>query len=367
MKTEVVKIPADHPDPEAVERAATVLRDGGLVALPTETVYGIAARADRPAAVERLLQVRDCGRDRNLTLHLGDVDQLVQHVSDIPVFASRLIHRFWPGPLTLVFEDPRGPGSPAVGIRIPAHPVCSEILVRVGAPVVIPSANRSGQPPAQDAEEVRRTFDGRIDMVVDAGPSRLGTASTVVRVSRSRWDLLRAGAIPASLLQDLDYRKYLFVCTGNTCRSPMAAALFRLHLARRLGVAEEALPERGIQVASAGTDAGYGGGCASNAAVVVAELGGTLADHRTQPVTAALLEESDHVFVMTRSHLTTLQTWAPEAGDRIRQLDPSGRDIDDPIGGNKDDYRRVAEKLVAFLGGPLDGAVREAQAFTQRR
>lgn len=367
MSTEVLRILPESPSPEILQHAAEVLREGGLVALPTETVYGIAARADRPEVVTRLLAVRESPQDKNLTIHLGDVDALVHHVRSMSPFAMRLAQRFWPGPLTIVFVDPMGPGTPAVGIRVPAHPVASQVLARAGVPVVLPSANRSGQPPAVQSDVVRAEFDGKVDLILDGGPCRIGKSSTVVRASATGWDVLREGAIPTRLLADLDYRTYLFVCTGNTCRSPMAAALFRNRLAERLNVREDALPEKGIHVESAGTDAGHGGSCAPNAAEVVAQLGGNLAHHSTRPVTPAFVEECDHIYVMTQRHLSTLLQWTPDAAARARLLDPAGTDIDDPIGGDRDAYRRVADQMLAMFPPLLDQAVREAAAYSSRR
>jgi len=367
VKTEVLTVSPEAPSVEALERAGSVLRDGGLVVLPTETVYGIAARWDRAETVARLLEVRHSPQDKHLTIHLADLDGLIAHVSDVPVFASRLIRRFWPGPLTVVFRHPRGADSEPVGIRIPSHPVASGILARAGGAVVIPSANRSGERPAIDARQVIEAFDGKVDLVIDGGPCRIGTASTVVRIGHEGWEVLRDGAIPTRLLADLDYRTHLFVCTGNTCRSPMAAGLFRHRLARRLGVPEDALPERGIHVLSAGTDALTGTSCSPMAAEMVASMGGGLSRHVSQGVTSELLETSDHIYVMTRSHQQTLGEWAPEAGSRVRTLDPSGRDIEDPIGGGYESYRRVAEKILSFLDGPLAQAEQEAVAWSSRR
>ncbi len=181
---------ARHSD---VARAAELLRQGLVVAFPTETVYGLGVRADRPEAMRELerLKARPPGKPfARLIASAGDMER---HAAPGPV-ARRLAARFWPGPLTLVVADGRG-GQ--VGLRCPDCAVTLALLRRVGVPVAAPSANPSGEPPATDAGEVLAAFEGRIAAVLDGGRAALGVASTVVRASGGAPEVLREGAIPA--------------------------------------------------------------------------------------------------------------------------------------------------------------------------
>lgn len=353
MKTEVLKLPSEGYDATLLDKPAAVLRAGGLVAFPTETVYGIAANPDAPGAIERLLQARKSAPDKTLTLHVADPSAAARRVGGpLPTLARRLIKRFWPGPLTIVFPTPDGRG---LGIRCPANRIAQDLIARAGVPVLAPSANVSGAPPATSADEALRVFDGAIDWVIDGGPTRFGRPSTVVRVDGARWELLREGAIPRSLIAELVYRTILFVCTGNTCRSPMAAAMFRRKLSRKLGRPEDELESHGVRVISAGTAALAGGPANPLAVDAVRAHGARLEGHFSQPVTVSMVEEADAVYVMTEAHRRTLREWVPDCADRIRLLDPDGSDIEDPIGGTPDDYRSCASALDRCL----DARVRE--------
>jgi len=177
--------------------AARILCDGGLVAFPTETVYGLAVDSSNPMAVERLDQAKGRPPEKPYSLHLGDPSQLHQFVDRVPPAASRLIARYWPGPLTIVMPGKQGR---MLGFRLPNHPVARELLRRCPCPVVAPSANPSGMPPPTDAQEVLQTMNGLCDCVLDAGPTPLGRESTVVRVIDDRVEVLRQGAIAADEL-----------------------------------------------------------------------------------------------------------------------------------------------------------------------
>lgn len=342
-QTRVITVDPEKFDPAALEPAVTALREGGLVALPTETVYGIAVNLEKPESVRRLLEVRRSPAEKHITVHIGERDALRRVVpGPIPPAAQRLIRRFWPGPLTLVFPTPDGQG---VGVRFPNHKVACDLVHRSGVRVGAPSANVSGAAPALTGEEVLRAFDGRLDVLVDSGPTRHKGASSVVRVEGSRVEVLREGAIPRAVIEEVNVATTLFVCTGNTCRSPMAAALFRAMLAGRIGVREGELESRGHRVISAGTAAGYGGAATEEAEIAVKELGGDLGSHVSQPVTVAMIEDADRVFVMTARHKEVLEEWMPEHAGKIRLLDPKGEEIRDPVGGSLPVYRESAKRI----------------------
>jgi len=344
-------------DPEAidsavVEEAARLLREGRLVVFPTETVYGIGTNRDRPEAVRRLLEVRGSPEDKRLTLHVSSREEALRHAArPLPVLAQRLMRRFWPGPLTIVLP---ACGGGTVGLRYPNHRGACEILRSAGVPVVAASANRAGDPPATDAAAAREALPGSVDLILDGGPTKHRNSSTVVRVGEGgTLEVLREGAIPESVVREVCVRALLFICTGNTCRSPMAAALFRGMLAQRLGVPEEELEARGWKVSSAGTAAGAGAPASDHALEVMAGMGADLENHSSQPVTVSMLEDADRVFVMTRSHREVLEEWMPDCAQRIELLDSAGGDIDDPIGGNLEVYRACAERIRACLRGRI--------------
>lgn len=192
VRTRVLKVDPEQPDPALIKEAAAVLRRGGLVAFPTETVYGLGANLDDPQAIQELYQVKQRPFEKQATLHLADPEDLARHGVEVPEKARELMRKFWPGPLTLVL--PRPDGS-TLGFRIPRHPVALALLRAASVPVVAPSANLSGRPAPQRAEEVLRDLADRIDLVLDAGLAPLGIASTVVDFSVRPPKILRAGTL----------------------------------------------------------------------------------------------------------------------------------------------------------------------------
>jgi L-threonylcarbamoyladenylate synthase len=198
------------PDSTGIARTAQILRDGGLVAVPTETVYGLAARADSEDAVSRIFAAKGRPSFNPLIVHVSDAQQAEALVTMEPR-ALALAARFWPGPLTLVLPRHGNAavassihaGLPTLAVRCPAHPVMRAVLDELAIPVAAPSANASETVSPTTAEHVLATLDGRIDAVLDAGASERGLESTIVALRQDGgWSLLREGPIGREILED---------------------------------------------------------------------------------------------------------------------------------------------------------------------
>jgi L-threonylcarbamoyladenylate synthase len=191
----------EHVDPHAISRAGAVLRNGGLVALPTETVYGLGANAWNAAAVGRIFLAKGRPADNPLIVHLAAADQLEQVVATITPLARTLADRFWPGPLTLVLDAAADlpavttGGLRTVAVRVPGHPIARALIRAAGVPVAAPSANRSGRPSPTTADHVMADLADHVDLLIDAGPTGLGLESTVVDARGPSPIVLREGAL----------------------------------------------------------------------------------------------------------------------------------------------------------------------------
>ncbi len=205
--TRVLVVDPEAPDPSAVDEAARVLAGGGLVAFATETVYGLGADATDSAAVARIFAAKGRPSVNPLIVHVADVGQARECVAEWPEDADRLAGRFWPGPLTLVLpRSDRIPdivtaGQSTVGVRCPAGKVAHGLIARCGRPVAAPSANRSNRLSPTRAEHVLGDLDGRIDLILDSGPTAVGLESTVLDLTSDPPRLLRPGPITAAELE----------------------------------------------------------------------------------------------------------------------------------------------------------------------
>jgi L-threonylcarbamoyladenylate synthase len=193
----------------ALAHAADLLRQGGLVAFPTETVYGLGANALDPAAVARIFAAKGRPANNPLIVHVADTADALRVAAEWPAEAARLAERFWPGPLTLVLPrrpevpDPVTAGGPTVAVRVPAQPIARELIRLAGVPLAAPSANRSNRLSPTLAAHVLRDLDGRIDLVLDGGPTTGGIESTVLDLSRRSPRLLRPGLIEPAALEEV--------------------------------------------------------------------------------------------------------------------------------------------------------------------
>lgn len=187
--------------------AAGVLRAGGLVALPTETVYGLGANAEDPAAVSRIFQVKGRPPSHPLIVHIGDAEPLDDWAEEVPATARLLVERFWPGPLTLVLRRGRRVplvatgGLETVAVRVPDHPVALALLSAFGGGITAPSANRFGSVSPTTADDVRAELGDAVDFVLDGGPCRVGVESTIIDVTGEVPAVLRPGGVPCEDLE----------------------------------------------------------------------------------------------------------------------------------------------------------------------
>jgi len=193
----------------ALAEAVAVLKGGGVVAYPSDTVYGLGAAASDEAVVQRVFAVKDRGSEKALSLLLADVVDLAPLCAEVPLAARVLAQRYWPGPLTLVLR--RSPayhsaalgGGDTVAVRVPNHPFLRDLIRALGEPITGTSANRSGRPACRSAEDVEQELGDAVDLIVDGGPSREGSESTVVSLTGSLLLVLREGAIPRADVERL--------------------------------------------------------------------------------------------------------------------------------------------------------------------
>jgi protein-tyrosine phosphatase len=338
---------------DVIQRAVELLHRGRLVVLPTGAGYELAASCQVPEAVAWLQEASE----RPLTMAVSGPAQLIEWIPQLSKLGRRLARNCWPGPLTiLVAETQTGLPLPAevrrrlcrqgaVAFRVPPHAVIQEVLSALAAagPVALTEVGPSA------STEMLQPWGDHVALVIADPATSCGEQDTVIRLDGERWQMVHEGAISAAEIDDLSCCRILFVCTGNTCRSPLAQALCAKLLAERLGCPVAELPQRGFIVQSAGLAAMMGGGAADEAAAVAGDLGADLSGHCSQPLTLDLLLQADFLFVMTRSHLQILRGLEAHGGPPPRLLSSSGEDIPDPIGSSPEVYRECAGAIVRDL------------------
>jgi L-threonylcarbamoyladenylate synthase len=350
MKTEILKAEDPVKDIEALKKAADCVDSGGLVVFPTETVYGIACKADKKS-LERLDKVKKRDTDKRYTLHIAGSDKLSDFVPSLTLPEKKLVKNAWPGPLTIVFGVDKKyigkSGSESVkllykdstiGIRCPGNNIAREFLKLCKFPVVAPSANIAGKEPAVNAKQAFEQLDGLVDMILDGGACKYKKSSTVVKISQAGWEVLRAGVYSEKQIRKMLTVNILFVCTGNTCRSPMAEGFARKALAEKLGCKVDRLAQMGYKVASAGVSAINGIGASLEAIRFCETRNADITGHKSRRITAEMIKEADYIFAMSAGHKNDIIQLCPDAEKRCMLLSDSG-DIKDPIGGDFEAYK----------------------------
>jgi protein-tyrosine phosphatase len=340
---------------DIVHRSVQALVEGQVVGVPTETVYGLAANALCETAVERLCELKGRQANTPLAISVGSREAAGDFFCQLTPLARRLSYRCWPGPLTLVVpcdsrhsavtQLPEGVRQRitgefgCVGFRVVDHRVLSQIHRFLSAPLVLTSANMSGGQDPTTATAVAEQLGDSIPLLLDDGPTRYGGASTVARVMGNRYEILREGVIERAAMNQFAKPVIVLVCTGNTCRSPMAETLLREQLRQKMG------SEDVVRVLSAGVAASIGGGASPQAIEVMGGKGLDLTGHSSRPLDDAVMNVADLVLTMTQGHRAAILAAWPDMHDRVHTLRRDGGDISDPVGMPVEVYQACAEQI----------------------
>jgi tRNA threonylcarbamoyl adenosine modification protein (Sua5/YciO/YrdC/YwlC family) len=355
-----LRVRGHEADTRAVEQAVRILRQGGIVAFPTDTVYGLCVDAGNPEAVERLYAAKGRQASRACAYLLADRQAADPLVQDLPPLARRLADHFWPGPVTLVVP---GPDGRAVGLRLPDDELARGLAAAAGRPLLQTSANRSGEPPALNAAGVAQALGDAVALVLDGGRTPGGRSSTVVRCDARTFAVRRKGAVTEADIIRAATDLTLVACTGNLCRSPMAEAMLRHACAEQLACREKAVVRHGHRFGSFGITALAGRPATDHSITVAEEYGLDLRRHRSRPFALRMVQEARRVYCLSRTHLNFLAPYFQDRPDDLDLLDPKGKEIHDPYGSSLKVYRKVgaqvlraAEKRAAELVGEAPAA-----------
>lgn len=347
-----------------IDEAIGVLRSGGVVGVPDSTSYRGLTLA---GSSERVAQLQDVGNGVCLAVN-GD-EQATDLAPELPESLKRLMKRCWPGPLVVRVGVQEG-GFQALDRKVqatlltnghfsitsPGDPIVQEIMARMDEPLVV-TGDTGDVGRVATANEVAGVIPV-IELVLNSGPVTYDTSATVVQVTDTGFEVVFSGVLSDQAIRLSACRIYLFVCTGNTCRSPLAEGLFRNLLAERLQCEPDELIDMGFLVQSAGLAAASGSPASFESVDILKRRGIDIGGHSSQPLSAQLLDASDHIFTMTQGHRDAILRFRADLGGKVEVLRRNGEDVVDPIGGGMGEYERcereIEESLRAIVSSHLD-------------
>ena len=360
MQTQILQILQAPDYTPQIQRGIEALSAGRLLVLPTETVYGVAGLLSHSQARASLSKLRKSSTPRPFTIHLAGPQDSARYLGPLNDFAQRMIRKLWPGPIGLIFQvdaDRRRQVANELGLdevdiydndlitmRCPDHRIFQDIVGGVKGPVALTTPPGARPRPADWPSELLQD----VEIVFDAGQTRFSKPSTLLQIRKNSYEIVRQGVYDQRIIDRLLKTTILFVCSGNTCRSPMAEAIARNHLAQKLQVKAGDLDDKGISVISAGSHAMPGARATPQAVDVLREMGLDLSAHRSRPLTVELIHQADLIYTMSGNHARAVTALVPSARDKIQQLDPDA-DIEDPIGGDIELYNQVASQIKALI------------------
>ncbi|MFC1809656.1 L-threonylcarbamoyladenylate synthase [Candidatus Omnitrophota bacterium] len=311
-----------------LEEIIPLLNQGAIIAFPTETVYGIGCLIDKQNAIDKIYAIKDRESTKPLSLHISSPEVVNKYIDNFPPYFERFVQEFWPGPVTGILFNQE---NKTVGFRYPDSEVALQLIAACGGEIFATSANVSGKTSPISAEDVLKHFSDVVEILIDDGPTRYQTDSTVVLLNHNNGDIVRKGARAQDVVnffqkskepaeENNKKRHVLFVCTGNTCRSPMGEVWLKSYL-------KSVHKEHLFHIESCGIYACDGMSASSGSVDRMQQEGIDLSLHKSQTVSRSMVERANIIFCMSYAHKKEILNIMPEAESKVIVLN-----VDDPIG-----------------------------------